>query len=516
LPLAPYNIATANGTFDFNVTPTDGATINSSTGEISNPSVSSVYEIIYTTPTGDCQASSVETVTVYNAPTVVASNDETICNNDEVTINASGADSYTWDNNVGAGASHQVTPSSTTTYTVTGEDNTTGCLNFDEVTITVNALPNVIALASETEICEGETVTLDVVGADSYEWDNNLGAGNTHAVSPTTTTTYEVVGEDANECENVSSITITVNATPSLSITPDAEICEGDNITISVSGVDGYIWDNGLSAISAHIVSPTITTTYNVTGENANGCQDEASVTITVNEVPVVNAGDDLEVFEGEEVTLTAQTSVGNISWDQGVVDGEAFIPNATGTYTVTADNSGCTASDEVEITVNALPSVDAGDDRTACLNHDPQSLEGVPAGGDFSGPGVDNNIFDPETAGIGSHEITYTYTDANGCSNTGTFTFVVDGCASIQDEEQLGFVVYPNPASQFVEVKVDEGLEILSIELFTIEGKLLQTSNTLPTNNTYKMDLSNVATGTYLIKVNTVRHKMVKKVVVQ
>lgn len=516
LALEPYNVATPNGTFDFNIAPTDGATINNTTGEVSNPSTNSVYEIIYTTPTGACQASSVETVTVYNAPTVVASNDVTICDTDVATISASGADTYTWDNSLGAGASHQVTPSTTITYMVTGEDNATGCLNFDDVTVTVNALPNVLALASDTDICDGEAVTLDAVGAVSYDWDNNLGAGNTHTVTPSTTTTYEVVGQGANGCENTSEITITVNATPALTITADSEICEGENITISAAGADGYTWDNGLNPVAAHIVSPATTTTYNVTGENANGCQDQAAVTITVNEVPLVDAGDDIEVCEGEEVTLTAQTNIGNVSWDQGVVDGEAFVPSATATYLVTAENSGCTASDEIEVVVNELPTVDAGDDRTACINHDPQSLAGMPSGGDFTGAGVDNNIFDPETAGVGSHEITYTYTDLNGCANTGTFTFVVDGCASLTQEEQEGFVVYPNPASQFVEIKVDEGVEVLSIQLFTVEGKLLLTNAALSNNNAYKINLSSVANGTYLIKVNTLNQQMISKIVVQ
>lgn len=516
LPLAPYNIATANGTFDFNVPPNDAAVIDGTTGEISNPTIGNSYEIIYTTPTGDCQASSVETVTVYTAPTVVASNDETICNTDEITISATGADAYTWDNGLGSGNAQLVSPSITTTYTVTGEDNATGCLNFDEVTITVNALPNVLAIASQTEICDGQSITLDAVGATSYEWDNNLGAGSSHTVSPSVTTTYEVTGEDGNSCENTSSVTIIVNASPNLVVTNDTEICEGDNITISASGADGYVWDNGLNPIAAHIVSPSTTTTYTVTGENANGCQDQASVTITVNEVPEVNAGDDQEVCAGEEVTLSGQTTIGSLSWDQGVIDDEAFVPTATATYTVTAENNGCTATDEVEVVVNPLPSVDAGDDRTACLNHDPQALEGIPVGGEFSGPGVDNNIFDPETAGIGSHEITYTYTDNNGCSNTGSFTFVVDGCAAVEEVTSLGVVVYPNPATQQVTVQIDEGLDALSIQLFSVEGKLIASQVVTPGNTAYTVDLTAVATGTYVLKVNTSAEQFVKKLIVQ
>jgi hypothetical protein len=92
----------------------------------------------------------------------------------------------------------------------------------------------------------------------------------------------------------------------------------------------------------------------------------------------------------------------------------------------------------------------------------------------------------------------------------------VVDGCASVEEQEDFGFTVYPNPASSYVDVRIDNGLEILSIQLFTIEGKLLQTTNSLGTNNSYKVDLSNVSSGTYLIKVNASSQQIVKKIIVQ
>jgi hypothetical protein len=122
LPIEPSNIATSGGTFDFVTTPTDGATITGSTGVISGATQGSTYDVQYTTPTGVCQASSTVTVEVYNAPTIVASGAQTICEQDIHTINASGGDSYSWDNGLGAGAAQAVTPSVTTTYVVTGTD----------------------------------------------------------------------------------------------------------------------------------------------------------------------------------------------------------------------------------------------------------------------------------------------------------------------------------------------------------------------------------------------------------
>src|SRR5690606_1166645 len=77
-------------------------------------------------------------------------------------------------------------------------------------------------------------------------------------------------------------------------------------------------------------------------------------------------------------------------------------------------------------ITVNDLPAVDAGTYAPICLNAGTITLAGTPAGGTFSGPGVTGNVFNPVTAGPGVHTVSYTYTDVNGCSNTGTTSITV------------------------------------------------------------------------------------------
>jgi gliding motility-associated-like protein len=111
------------------------------------------------------------------------------------------------------------------------------------------------------------------------------------------------------------------------------------------------------------------TFTYTVLG--VDPCPDDvANFTVTVNFVPTVDAGEDVTVCEGEEVTLTADNPDGvAISWDGGVADGESFVPVATTTYTVTADNDGCTSTDEVLVTVNPYPTIDAGPDIEVCID---------------------------------------------------------------------------------------------------------------------------------------------------
>lgn len=70
---------------------------------------------------------------------------------------------------------------------------------------------------------------------------------------------------------------------------------------------------------------------------------------------PQINGGPDQAVCEGSPATLTATGGTG-FSWDNGVVNGVAFVPSATQTYTVTGvDGNGCNASDQVVVTVNPL-----------------------------------------------------------------------------------------------------------------------------------------------------------------
>ena len=314
---------------------------------------------------------------------------------------------YSWDNNVSDGVSFS--PTATGTYTVTGTD-ANGCSNTDAVDVTVNALPTVDAGADVT-ICDGGSVTLSGSGAVTYSWDNNVSDGV--LFYPTATGTYTVTGTDANGCVNTDAVDVTVNALPTVDAGADVTICDGGSVTLSGSGAVTYSWDNNVS--DGVLFYPTATGTYTVTGTDANGCSNTDAVDVTVNALPTVDAGADVTICDGGSVTLSGSGAV-TYSWDNNVSDGVLFYPTATGTYTVTGtDANGCSNTDAVDVTVNALPTVDAGADVTIC---DGGSVT-------LSGSGAvtyswDNNVsdgvsFSPTATGT----YTVTGTDANGCSNT-------------------------------------------------------------------------------------------------
>ena len=109
---------------------------------------------------------------------------------------------------------YTVSPTSTTTYELTVSANYGGilCSATDNITITVNQLPNVSANGGSSQfVCEGSTVTLSGTGANTYSWDNGITDG-VGFPAPGSTTTYTVTGTDINNCVNTSQVTINVTS----------------------------------------------------------------------------------------------------------------------------------------------------------------------------------------------------------------------------------------------------------------------------------------------------------------
>jgi gliding motility-associated-like protein len=146
--------------------------------------------------------------------------------------------------------------------------------------ITVNSNPVVVANASNTLVCEGNAVTLTGSGASSYIWDN--GAIDGVAITPTNTTTFTVIGSDVNGCTGTDNILVTVNSLPTIIASNDTSICASEIATITATGGLTYSWDNAIGIGQTHTVSPSVTTTYIVTGDDINGCTSTDQVVVTI------------------------------------------------------------------------------------------------------------------------------------------------------------------------------------------------------------------------------------------
>ncbi len=131
---------------------------------------------------------------------------------------------------------------------------------------------------------------------------------------------------------------------------------------------------------------------------------------------------------EDADAVILIATPAGG-SWSGTGVSGNTFDPKVVGpgTYTIRYSIEGqCPATEEISIIVNPLPVIEIEPVDKMCIDES-VTLIATPAGGSWSGENITGNIFTPQTGG--NYTLVYTYTDANGCSNSATITISVDDC---------------------------------------------------------------------------------------
>jgi len=209
-----------------------------------------------------------------------------------------------------------------------------------------------------------------------------------------------------------------------------------------------YLWSTGSTAPSID-VTPTTTTTYQLTVTNSSGCSRVCSHTVNVG-----GAGSDAvdqTLCTGQTYDIdglpTGSGSYLNHQWSEvsstadGVVlyntDEQVLTLNAAnasaGTIELryTAEDSNATdpacATIDNTITITLGPEVTFVGPGILCEDAGTQTLSASPTGGTFSGTGVSGNSFDPASAGVGSHIVTYTFTDGNGCTVSKSDNIIID-----------------------------------------------------------------------------------------
>src|SRR5690606_7046966 len=221
-----------------------------------------------------------------------------------------------------------------------------------------------INAGNDVTILEGNSVTLTATGGTSYVWSNGE-TTQSITVSPAETTTYTVTGT-TNGCTNTDTVTIfLVDDGVTVDAGNDETICQGESVTLTATGGTTYEWSTGETTASI-TVNPNETTTYTVTAYSVSGNNsDTDEVTVTVNALPNANAGDDVSTCQGTAVTLTASGGSSYL-WSNGATSQSITVnPNITTTYSVEVTQNGCSSTDEVVVTVNSLPTINAGNDVT-------------------------------------------------------------------------------------------------------------------------------------------------------
>jgi len=268
-------------------------------------------------------------------------------------------------------------------------------------------------------------------------------------------------------------------------------VCEGTEISFtdfSTNLPTSWAWDFGDLGTSnlpspSHIYAAAGTYTVSLTVTNAEG-----SNMSTLTDYIVVTGGtsfsQDVTICEGSSYAI----GLNNYS--------------TAGTFEdILVGANGCDSTVTTNITVTPAPVValtSSLTDNTLCSYHSETQLIGTPAGGTFSGSGMTADEFNSAGLSIGSHLITYVYTDAtSGCDNSTILYMVVDGCLAIEEATLDGVSVYPNPNNGEFTV---EGLEVGSlVEVVDELGRIVYSQNV--NEVTMSIKLKNVSHGKYFLK---------------
>lgn len=227
-------------------------------------------------------------------------------------------------------------------------------LVWDDLEVIVPCDLNPIAVAlttNSTTICSGQTLDLSATGADTYTWSTGEMASTINPIA-TNSGVYYVVGTSTlSGCTSTVSQYINVNQSPSIfAYASSASICYGKQSTLYASGATSYVWTGGNNPNSGiTVVTPTVTTTYSVTGTNAMNCSNTETVMITVNPNPTITVSSNVTantICKGETAELSGSGAPNfNFATNMGFFSGSPIIvtPQATTIYSVTGISSlGC------------------------------------------------------------------------------------------------------------------------------------------------------------------------------
>jgi len=472
-----------------------------------------------------CMGDAGATVNLASSPVITITStpaNDTVCIGSSITLSGNGAVSYSWSGGITNGVAF--TPSSSGQYIVTGTD-ASGCTGKDSITVGVRTPPAITITSSSANdtVCRNTMVTLNGNGAVSYTWNNSITDGTPFAAI--TPGYYVVTGTDTYGCMNKDSIMLAVD-TPMVSLHGNTignfTICNGINDTIAATssgfGSLTYAWSTSGTNDTIIVSTPG---SYSVQVTDAYGCMGNANANVISGSNPTItitsNPAND-SVCAGNSVTLNGNGGV-SYSWNNSVADGVAFTPASSGQYIVTGtDANGCQGTDTVNVVVNPLPVITI----TGTSPINPGTIDTLTASGTSvsyawtSGSTSDTTIVSPSA----TTTYTVTGTGANGCSDTASFTVVVNIITGISNiSSGANATIYPNPASTVAYITFNSSVlnSTASIEITDFTGrKLSSTQTNLNSGKTLPLDISNLAQGTYFIRISSGKYTQTIKFVRQ
>jgi hypothetical protein len=330
------------------------------------PTSNTLYSL-YATSSLACNATGVMSVNVNSSVPVLSVSQSTnsTCLGNTVSVNATGALSYTWSN--GLQNNVPFTPGSgTNNYTVTGQN---GCGTSTALaTVTVSALP-VIGTASPQPVCENNPFTLSATGATTYTWLPTNQTGSNVTSSVPATTIFTVTGTTGS-CSGTHIFTVTTKPNPTLSIVGTGTApCPGTGVTMTVSGAVTYTWTQANLSGTLVTDTPTSPTLYQVSGTNSVGCTTGTNYVVVPQSAPnMLTNLTSTTICQGGSVTLSASGAAG-YTWSTGQNSSSIVLtPSGNTVVTVTGGQTTntCTTTKSFSVDV-AVPVLGVSQNTTIC-----------------------------------------------------------------------------------------------------------------------------------------------------
>jgi|GEM_PF-3643306 len=459
---------------------------------------------------GDTSASAV--LTVHAMPVVTLQPaDSTVCDGASISFTATAIGTfvtYQWQVDNGIGFSNignfpPYTGANTQTLMITSAIATmngnlyrceiTGCTNTQSALLTVNGTPVSPAIGASILVCAGGSVQLSryVPGAGiTYQWQEDSGTG------------FANISNGGNYAG------------------ADSAILTISNITVGMDGFQYQCIINGVCAPLTSVSTPSILSV------NTNFP--------TINQQPVNTAA-----CENSLAYFAVDASGGFVYFNWEMNDGSGWVPvpsippfSGTDQDTLFIDNvstamnnlqfrciiSTCTVSSAAALTVNANPSVSISQfPGLFCLNDPAVTLSGgFPSGGTYYGSGINGNQFIPSYAGVGDFNITYVYTDGNGCSNQASQVLTVEFCIGTGVSQPVSpatsWNVFPNPAVDQITIKGEQTDDFI-VSVHSITGACLLKKELNGTNNS--INVSELSNGFYLMLIRSDNMVVPKRIII-
>jgi len=301
---------------------------------------------------------------------------------------------------------------------------------------------------------------------------------------------------------NISGVSGTPAGTASFS-SSQSNACVGQTVTFTntSNGASSYAWNFGAGASPAtatgagpHSVTYSTTGGKNVT-LSINGGSSSANQVVQVTATP--NAPN-VTVTNNCGNSLISATGT-NLSWSTGGSGSSITVTNSNA-VTVTQTVNGCASTASTAIPAPlTVPTVTMSQIAALCNYHQPISLtQGQPSGGTYSGQGVTGGTFNPSVVGTGDFQVTYSYTAANGCSQSASTQVNVSGCLGVENSNEVEFNLFPNPSTGKVKIVSSEPIQLIVV--LDVMGRIVEQVN-VNDDLEIQLDLTRLATGTYHVQ---------------